>query len=853
MPTDNAHALSYQEEAAKWRMPISPSDYPDRNPLLTQEERKSIEHLLSLEAGQSLEFDRAVALLHRATQPLLDVIALYQQEYPNSLMDRQPFIGHLFRYVLQTNMLYWGWEAEIWKTVIDTAPTLTKEVIPKLTPSSILWKSPYFVLTHLAAYLFADLFYPNSTRGFPAQALGEVIFARERVQTAIDKIMGTWLDRGFTVHRPSQKRFVFATILVLLANRNPYLEMLTLTSLSALYQSDLKPDVRQRVEQLQRALRALQIIASEEGEQRETQPTTRLFEEDFVAGIQPRWVAWLRAFWQQTPISGHNREEIVIQTSIAFRWVSKHYPQVTEPRQWTRELAVRFVAYVCNEATVYDYASPVTKERLAKYLAQRQGEPLRARGKAARIGSLRSFFRCLQKYSYEVEGKVEPRLQITWNPADALATPEHVMRELQPNPRNVEEEAWLKLVWTACTLNAEMIKEVAPGAKMYPLPLWRAVALIWVTGCRRRDEILRLPLECVRREWAPEMVDEHGVQLEPAENLWYLLVPTNKYRGTFWTPIPQYTAEAILAWKALRPKNQPSLPDRKTGKPTEYLFQYREKKLGRSFINEYLIPVLCKAAGLTNEEGKVYKDAVGPITSHRARSSTAYYLKAMGMTPYDIGKLLGHTNPNQTLPWYLKENLHQLGRMYRKANPLDRTVQALLDTNAAAKGEPCVFYYLSDSPEGRPRLCGNPNFRTCYHQLKCAECGAYLDTEMAEVIERQPGCLQISVSIPLPEQLVEDLSKQEEGIPTGEPPPPPPIPSPAFHFNKKVVACIEEPGDQTVSELDHLCTRLVELEGQLTAKGKQDARNVSIRLLKKEISDLKKRIVQLEQGDEANG
>jgi hypothetical protein len=29
------------------------------------------------------------------------------------------------------------------------------------------------------------------------------------------------------------------------------------------------------------------------------------------------------------------------------------------------------------------------------------------------------------------------------------------------------------------------------------------------------------------------------------------------------------------------------------------------------------------------------------------------------------------------------------------------------------------------------------------------------------VIERRPECLQISVSIPLPEQLVEDLNKQE--------------------------------------------------------------------------------------------
>jgi integrase len=468
---------------------------------------------------------------------------------------------------------------------------------------------------------------------------------------------------------------------------------------------------------------------------------------------------------------------------------------------------------------------------------------------AARIKGLRIFFRGLQKYSYEVDGHPEPRLEVSWNPTDVFATPEFVMTQIQSNPRNIEEEAWLKLVWTACTLSADMVKEVAPRTT-YPLLLQRAVALVWVTGCRRSDEIRRLSLDCVRSEWAPEMVDEHGVQLEQGEQLWYLQVPTNKYRGSFWTPIPQYTAEAILAWRAARPPNQPPLPDRKTGKLTEYLFQYRRKKIGEAYITDHLIPLLCKAAGLTDETGKPYKDAIGPITSHRARSSTAYYLKAMGMTPYDIGKLLGHTNPNRTLPWYLKENLHQLGRMYRKANPLDRTVHALLDTNAAGCGQPCVFYYLSDSPDGRPRLCGNPNFRTCYHQLQCAECAAYVEVEMAQVIEQRPGVLHISVPIPLPEQLVDDLNKREEGLPVPPPPSPPPIPSPAFHFNKKVAACMTS--DQSLNEVDRLRLYLKDLETQLATKGKQDTRNVSTRLLKQEISELKRRLAELEGGNEAS-
>ena len=591
----------------------------------------------------------------------------------------------------------------------------------------------------------------------------------------------------------------------------------------------------------------LGILAEERLSLSEERPPRQLFQDAFVGDVHPQWVAWLRAFWRQTPISVHARNEIVGPVLMACRWLADRHPEITEPKLWTRELAIEYVGYVCHEATVYDYAAEDRRQLFADHLKQRQGEPLKATGIRKRIDCVRSFFRCLQKYAYEVNGHLEPRLEIHWNPVDALALPTYVRAQLQPNPRNIEEEAWLKLVWTACTLNAEMVQDIAPGTRMYPLPMVRAMALVWVTGCRRSDEIRRLSLECIRSEWAPEMVDEHGVQLEPAEQLWYLQVPTNKYRGEFWSPIPQYTAEAILAWKALRPKNQPLVPDRKTRQLTAYLFQYREKLVGSEFLNDSLIPLLCKAAGLIDEQGNPYRDALGPITSHRARASTAYYLKAMGMTPYDIGKLLGHTNPNRTLPWYLKENLHQLGRMYRKANPLDRTVHALLDTQAVGRGEPCVFYYLADSPDGRPRMCGNPNFRVCYHQLQCAECEAYIETELAEVIEQRPGVLHIAVPIPLPDQLIADLTKQEEGIPIDGPPPPPPLPSAAFHFNKKVAARIEAGSSQNPSELDQLRAQLADLQTQLAAKGKQDARNVSIRLLKQEIDEVKKRIAELER------
>src|SRR3989440_9653767 len=164
--------------------------------------------------------------------------------------------------------------------------------------------------------------------------------------------------------------------------------------------------------------------------------------------------------------------------------------------------------------------------------------------------------------------------------------------------------------------------------------------------------------------------------------------------------------------------------------------------------------------------------------------------RKMGMAPADIGKLLGHTNPARSLPWYMREDKHHLGRAYRKANPLERYVAAIPDTNAHARQEPCVFYYLSDGPDGRPRMCGNPHFSRCIHQLQCIECEAFIDHEQAEAIEKREGAVLISVPIPLPPQMVAEWNEQDEAGNDGqselEALPPPVLPGPAFHFNKKV-------------------------------------------------------------------
>jgi integrase len=540
----------------------------------------------------------------------------------------------------------------------------------------------------------------------------------------------------------------------------------------------------------------------------------------------------VRAFYEQTPYTHEISHRQTCQfLLVAGRWLKKHHPAVRAPAEWDEVLAAEYVAYTCNEAVRGDLSpfSPIKR-------ASNQSAPqkLSSGGIDNRLGALRAFFLHLQRRTYTINGIPSPRLHLTWLPQEAFKTPDAILAARQPNPKDIQEDTWFKLIWAACTLTKDTLHASSRNPQ-YPLAYYRAACLIWVTAARRSDEIRRLSLGCVRREWAPEMRDEHGQQLEPAEELCYLRVPTNKMRGEFYVPIPSYVADAIEVWESVRPPNQGTLPDRKTHKPTKYLFQYRNELMGTNFLNRSAIPLLCKLAGVSQT------DVVGRITSHRARATTATWLRKMGMAPSDIGRLLGHTDPLRSLPWYLREDKHHLGRAYRKANPLERYVAAVLDTNAQAKQEPCIFYHLADGPDGRPRMCGNPHFSRCIHQMHCIECEAFIDHELAEAIEQRDGAVLISIPVPLPSQMAALLNEQDEGGGAGldklEALPPPLLPRPAFHFNKQV------PLRAAPSPTVEIHARLEQVEAQLAKKqGKADQRSATLQALLREQAELKAQI-----------
>lgn len=799
-------------------MPICPENYMDRQPLLTDEEKDAMQKCIAApgeEIGEQMQ--KLLDALARFEVPFKDAMQLL----PHSAKQLVTCRHALFSAMIQTGTAFWAWEDQKWAELIQAAPATMKPEGTKFTFLSL-------------AYLFCDFLYVGPQ--IPYTALANVLFGKEVLDAEMEKIHAPLAAAGYHTDY-WQRRHLYS--FVFLVNRCPYVEALSAQTLATvkglLPQLPVSGDAPKRslLFQLQTSLSHLGIL-----DDSHLLETSSHLSKHFLLGwkndptIDTRWSVWICAFYEQTP---HRAENAFLgkcySLMIAGRWLKRFHPEIFEPGQWTEALAHEYVTYTCSALL-----GELTKAKLRTHEPTQQIGP---GGIMGRLSAMRTFFSHLQRRSYTVSGRAHPKLQLTWLPDEAFKTPDDIKAIYQPNPRDIAEDAWFKLIWAACTLTQDKLQALKRIPR-YPLAYFRAVCLIWVTAARRSDEIRRLQVGCVRREWAPEMHNKQGVSIEPEAELAYLRIPVNKMRGDFYVPVPLYVADAIEVWESVRPLNQKAWLDRKTGKPTNYLFQYRDELMGRTFLNESVIPLLCKLAGVNQT------DVVGRITSHRARATTATWLHKMGMAPADIGKLLGHTDPLRSLPWYLREDKHRLGRAYRKANPLERYVAAILDTDAHARQDPCVFYYLADGPDGRPRMCGNPHFSRCIHQLQCIECEAFIDHEQAEAIEKREGAIVISVPIPLPPQMVAELNEQDEAgnddKPKLEALPPPTLPGPAFHFNKKVP--IREPANA----VEGLREKLIQVEAQIAKKqGKADRRSASYQALLKERTDLQTRLEAMEQ------
>lgn len=362
-------------------------------------------------------------------------------------------------------------------------------------------------------------------------------------------------------------------------------------------------------------------------------------------------------------------------------------------------------------------------------LDDRLGEPLSPKSKVSYIVVLRAFFRDCQEWEW---------IPYRFNPTHALATPRSILALTGPEPRVIADDLWAKLLWAGLNLEADDLP-ISVGGHFYPLELMQALALVWLFGGLRSDEIARLRVGCVR--WQTSTID--GEQ----QTICYLDVPPNKTGDAFTKPVDPLVGQAILKWETVRPV-QPTLLDRRTGERVYLLFCYRARRVAKQYLNQGLIPILCRKAGIPRS------DVRGRITSHRARATIAsqLYNAKEPMTLFELQAWLGHSSP-ETTQYYARITPTTLAKAYTDADYFARnvrTIEVLIDrdaiaSGAAANGTPWQYFDLGHG------YCTYTFFEQCPHRMACARCDFYLpkDSTKGQLLEAKDNLQRMLAMVPL--------------------------------------------------------------------------------------------------------
>ncbi|MFD8813552.1 hypothetical protein ACFV23_19175, partial [Streptomyces sp. NPDC059627] len=242
-------------------------------------------------------------------------------------------------------------------------------------------------------------------------------------------------------------------------------------------------------------------------------------------------------------------------------------------------------------------------------LKDRIGKPLEASTKATQLTALRTFFRDCQEWEW---------LPRRFDPQRALATPRSIAALLGPDPRVIADEIWAKLLWAGLNLETADLPQNRAGL-FYPPELVRAVTLTWLFSGRRSDEIARLRLGCIRWQHDGTAIAGDSQQVLARDAVCLLDVPTHKTGTAFSKPVDPILGQAIDAWQVVRPF-QPRFVDRRTAEQVDLLFAFRARRISPAYINNTVIPMLCRKAGVPAA------DVRGNIPSHRARPTIASQL-----------------------------------------------------------------------------------------------------------------------------------------------------------------------------------------------------------------------------------
>jgi len=719
-----------QKADAERPWPFDLSQYGRRKTLTVNERRSLAEAARAQGQGNKQWISQSSSSLERLLTPLEDALSYIAGD----ACDRfRGVISVMLLEMHERQLPFWGWSRDVWREVLG------------VDHKSFSRRTGYDNIrcTMLAlAYLFDGLDDVHTYGLIWQRKLAQHVFGYSQVEALIARVQAEIIRIGYA-DGINEKRIPNLLCKLLLANRSPRLEDLTVGLLEELQNGWGNSSNKEDVLALSRALHNFGILDRPLC-QRQNQPPA----DQATAGVPALWAEWIKRWRDTSTLEPVSRKGYFYCLCKVGRWVAASHPELADPALWQHEHAVEFLAAL-NQTKIGDWS--VRNRALGKRL----GKPLSPATHAHHLSALRIFFQDCQEWGWI------PR---RFNPQRVFEIPRTIKSKVGPNPRVIADDIWAKLLWAGLNFtDHDVPKSPCRGrptytTSRYPLEMIRAMALTWLFCGLRANEITRLRVGCIRWQREDVVVEGSKEQLKQDAICW-LDVPVTKTSRAFTKPVDVMVGKAVEEWERMRPDQRPAL-DAKTGEMVHYLFFYREQQVSKSYLNRTLIPMLCRKAGVP------LSDARGTITSHRARSTIAsqLYNSREPMSLFDLQEWLGHRNPNST-QYYAKVSPTKLAKKYEQAGYFERnvrTIEVLIDreaivSGAAAKGEPWQYYDLGHG------WCTHAYFVECPHRMACPKCSFYVakDSAKGQFIEGQANLMQMAQRIPLTE---DERAAVEEGI-----------------------------------------------------------------------------------------
>jgi len=708
----------------KWSWPVDLTQYDRLEELRPAEAEALKKYIRNYASERSKKQPQLYTALHRLVRPLEDVIA------HTALLKKSHgyVILFLIREMARRDRSFWGWSEEEWIETINARWQVRQHLIA-------------------IAYLLCSFTRLESVGGGYVfyEALARKIFGHERIEAAIAQVRAAMTNWRYS-HIYTNQKMQRAVCEAFLFNRSPELEAITLDLLRSIKGKRTVDDPGRCLHVLSCVLVGLGFLESPLPMAKPV--TEKLGYRSPTEGVPAEWARLCR-YWSETStlLLVTRRSHYHMLLNIG-RWLAAKHPEITSPEQWTRNLAAECLAMVC-EMRSGDWS--IRQGRCDQPI----GKQLSPHTRLRRLDALRTFFRDLQEWGL---------IARKFDPQRCFAAPKNLLAQAQPNPRVISDDVWAKLLWAGLNLTVDDLRNPgpsSPGMKYtrYPIEMIRALVITWLFAGLRINEIFRLRVGCIR--WQREDLIIQGTEeVLPKDAVCFLDVPVSKTNTAYSKPVDRAVGEAIAVWERVRPA-QPRWADPKTGEMVDLLFRgYGRKRMSENYLNEQLIPLLCRKAGVAKS------DVRGNITSHRARSTiaTQLYNAKDPMSLFELQGWLGHRCLHST-QYYAKITPTKLAKAYSDAGYFGRNIRAIevlidqetIRNGARLKDEPWKYYDLGHG------YCTYDFFDQCPHRMACAKCSFYLskDSSRAQLLEAKVNLERMIQEIPLRE---EERAAVDEGM-----------------------------------------------------------------------------------------